>query len=110
MTKNKSGKSKGLTKSAIFQELSEKSGASRKQVASLFDSLGALIKRSLKKDGDVVTIPGLLRLKLRRTKAVKGGKQVPNPFRPGEMMITKDKPAKNVVKAYAVKALKESVQ
>ena len=103
-------KSKGLTKSAIYQELAEKSGTSRKQVSAVFDSLTTIIKRSLKKDGDVVTIPGLLRLKLRRTKASKGGKQVPNPFRPGEMMITKDKPAKNVVKAYAVKALKESVQ
>ena len=103
-------KSKGLTKSAIYQELAEKSGTSRKQVSAVFDSLTSIIKRSLKKDGDVVTIPGLLRLKLRRTKASKGGKQVPNPFRPGEMMITKDKPAKNVVKAYAVKALKESVQ
>ena len=110
MTKNKTGKSKGLTKSAIYQELAEGSGTSRKQVAAVFDSLSALITRNLKKDGDVVTIPGLLRLKLRRTKAVKGGKQVPNPFRPGEMMITKDKPAKNVVKAYAVKALKEAVQ
>jgi nucleoid DNA-binding protein len=110
MAKNKSGKSKGLTKSAIFQELAEKSGASRKQVASVFDSLGALIKRTLKKDGDVVTIPGLLRLKLRRTKAVKGGQLKPNPFKPGEMITTKDKPARNVVKAYAVKALKESVK
>jgi nucleoid DNA-binding protein len=108
MAKNKG--SKGLTKSAIYQELADKSGASRKQVAAVFDSLGVVIKRSLKKDGDVVTIPGLLRLKLRRTKAVKGGKSVPNPFRPGEMMVTKDKPAKNVVKAYAVKSLKESVQ
>jgi nucleoid DNA-binding protein len=110
MAKNKSGKGKGLTKSSIYQELAEKSGTSRKQVSAVFDSLGSMIKRSLKKDGDVITIPGLLRLKLRRTKAVKGGKQVPNPFRPGEMMVTKDKPAKNVVKAYAVKALKESVQ
>jgi nucleoid DNA-binding protein len=110
MTKNKTGKSKGMTKSAIYQELADKSGTSRKQVAALFDSLSALIKRNLKKDGDVVTIPGLLRLKLRRTKAVKGGKQVPNPFKPGEMMITKDKPARNVVKASALKALKEGVQ
>lgn len=107
MAKNKS---KGMTKSAIYQELAEKSGTSRKQVAAVFDSLTHIIKRSLKKDGDIVTIPGLLRLKLRRTKASPGGKTVPNPFRPGEMMVTKPKPAKNVVKAYAVKALKESVQ
>ena len=110
MTKNKSGKSKGMTKSAIYQELAEKSGTTRKQVGAVFDSLGALIKRNLKKDGDVFTIPGLLRLKMRRTKAQPGGKEVPNPFKPGEMIITKPKAAKNVVKAYAVKALKEAVQ
>lgn len=110
MAKNKTSKGKGMTKSAIYQELGDKSGTSRKQVGALFDSLNAMIKRSLKKDGDVFTIPGLLRLKLRRTKAVKGGKSVPNPFRPGEMMVTKDKPARNVVKASALKGLKESVQ
>jgi nucleoid DNA-binding protein len=106
----KTAKSKGMTKSAIYQELAENSGVSRKQVGSVFDTLSGMIKRSLKKDGDVFTIPGLLRLKLSRKKAVKGGKQVPNPFKPGEMMITKDKPARNVVKASALKALKESVQ
>jgi nucleoid DNA-binding protein len=107
MAKNKA---KGMTKSAIYQELAEKSGTSRKQVAAVFDSLSDMIKRSLKKDGDVFTIPGLLRLKLRRSKAVKGGKQVPNPFKPGEMMVTKDKPAQNRIRASALKALKESVQ
>jgi len=107
MAKNKS---KGLTKSAIYQELADKSGTSRKQVAAVFDSLSDMIKRSLKKDGDVFTIPGLLRLKLRRSKAVKGGKQVPNPFKPGEMMITKDKPAQNRIRASALKGLKEAVQ
>lgn len=110
MAKMKTGKSKGMTKSAIYQELADKSGATRKQVASVFESLNAMIARSLKKDGDVFTIPGLLRLKLSRKKAVKGGKQVPNPFRPGEMMVTKDKPAKNVVKVRALKSLNESVQ
>ena len=107
MAKNKS---KGLTKSAMYQELADKSGTSRKQVAAVFDSLSDMIKRSLKKDGDVFTIPGLLRLKLRRSKAVKGGKQVPNPFKPGEMMITKDKPAQNRIRASALKSLKEAVQ
>jgi len=110
MTKNKTAKGKGLTKSAIYQELADQSGTSRKQVATLFESLGALIKRNLKKDGDVVTIPGLLRLKLSRKKAVKGGQIKPNPFKPGETIVTKDKPARNVVKASALKALKESVQ
>ena len=108
MGKNKT--SKGMTKSAIYQELADKSGATRKQVSAVFDSLNSLIKRNLKKDGDIFTIPGLLRLRLRRKAAVKGGQMKPNPFKPGEMITTKDRPAKNVVKAYPVKALKEELQ
>ena len=51
MGKNKT--SKGMTKSAIYQELADKSGATRKQVSAVFDSLNSLIKRNLKKDGDI---------------------------------------------------------
>src|SRR5262249_56716962 len=104
MGKMKTGKSKGMTKSAIYQELAEKSGVSRKQVASVFESLSAMITRSLKKDGDVFTIPGLLRLKLSRKKAVQGGKQVPNPFRPAPLMTTKAKPPKKTLKLRALTA------
>ena len=42
--------------------------------------------------------------------AVKGGKEVPNPFKRGEMMITKSKPARNVVKALPLKNLKDMVK
>jgi nucleoid DNA-binding protein len=110
MAKNKTAKSKGLTKSAIYQELADSSGVARKQVAAVFDSLSAIIKRQLKKDGDVITIPGLLKLRLVKKKAIKGGKTIPNPFRPGEMIVTKDKPARNVIKASALKSLKDMVQ
>lgn len=111
MAKSKAAKSKGgLTKTAVYDELANAAGITRKQVSSVFDALGGLIKKSLKKDGDVIKIPGLLRLKLKRTKAVKGGEVKPNPFKPGETIVTKDKPARNQIKAVALKNLKDMVQ
>ena len=113
MAKNKQttpGKAKPMTKSAVYQELADKAGVSRKQVQTMFEALSGLIKRSLKKDGDAFTIPGLLKLRLVKKKAVKGGKTVPNPFRPGETMVTKDKPAKNIVRARALRGLNELIQ
>ena len=110
MTKNKSGKSKGMTKSAIYQELAEKSGTTRKQVGAVFDEMIKLIHADVGKKGPgIFTLPGLLKIK-RVSKPATKTRTIPNPFKPGEMMITKPKPAKNVVKAYAVKALKEAVQ
>ena len=100
----------GPTKTAIYDELAQSAGISRKQVAAVFDALGGIIKKHLKKDGDAFKVPGLFRVKLKKRKAVKGGKMVPNPFKPGEMMMTKDKPARNDVKVQALKALKDSVQ
>jgi nucleoid DNA-binding protein len=105
----KATKGKAPTKSQVYSELAEKGGITRKQVGEVFDALGGLIKKHLKKDGDTFTIPGLIRLRLRRTKAVKGGKQVLNRFT-GQMTTTKDKPARNVVRARALKGLNELVQ
>jgi Bacterial DNA-binding protein len=103
---------KPMSKSAVFASLAETTGLSRKQVGDVFTALEALIKGQLtgKKGPGVFNIPGLLKLKLKRTKAVKGGKSVPNPFKPGEMMITKDKPAINKVRAMPLKNLREVVQ
>ncbi len=102
-------KGKAPTKSQVYQELAEKAGVTRKQVATVFEALGGLIKKHLKKDGDTFTIPGMIRLRLARKKAVKGGKQVLNRFT-GQMTVTKDKPARNAVRARALKGLNELVQ
>jgi DNA-binding protein HU-beta len=107
--KKPAAKGKAPTKSQVYTELADKIGITRKQVSELFDALGGMIKKNLRKDGDTFTIPGMLRLTLRRKKAVKGGKTVPNRFKPGEMTVTKDKPATNVVRARALKGLKELV-
>jgi nucleoid DNA-binding protein len=102
-------KGKAPSKSAVYSEIAEKVGITRKQVGEVFDALGGLIKKHLKKDGDTFTIPGMLRLRLKRSKAVKGGKTVINRFT-GQPTVTKDKPAMNKVRARALKGLNALVQ
>jgi nucleoid DNA-binding protein len=103
-------KTKKLTKTAIHQELANTTKLSKKQVAEVFDALTAIIKKELGKKGPgEFTLPGLLKLKLVRKPATKAGKR-PNPFKPGEMMEVKAKPAHNVVKARPLKSLAELVK
>ncbi|MEE9422699.1 MAG: HU family DNA-binding protein, partial [Gammaproteobacteria bacterium] len=67
-----------------------------------------LIKRDLKRNGPgVYTVPGLMKIKVVRKPATKSRKGV-NPFT-GEAMVFKAKPARNVVKVLALKALKDMV-
>ena len=99
---------KAMTKSEIYSAIAEKTGLTRKQVASVFDGLGGLIANSLGKKGPgIFTMPGLLKLKVVRKPATKEREGV-NPFT-GEKMIFKAKPARNVVKALTLKALKNMV-
>lgn len=114
MAENKSkadGASKPMSKSAVFQVLSEKTNLTKKQVAEFFDALTDLIKRELGKKGPgaVNVIPGLLQLKLKDMPATKK-RMAPNRFKPGTMMEIKAKPARNVIRPRALKALKELVQ
>ena len=110
MADNNASKVKAMTKSAVYQELAEDTKLSRKQVAEVFDALSKLIKRELGKKGPgVFAIPGLVRFTLKRYPATKAGKR-PNPFKPGEMMDVKAKPARNKVRPRALKGLNEMVK
>ena len=101
------GKPQG--KSQTFADLAEATGLNRKQVSQFFDALADLIKRELGKKGPgVFTLPGLLKLK-RITKPATKATTKPNPFKPGEMMEVKAKPARNIVKAKPLKTLKEMI-
>jgi nucleoid DNA-binding protein len=103
-------KAKKMTKTGIYQELSNTTKLSKKQVGDVFDALTNLIKKELGKKGPgEFTLPGLLKLKLVKKPATKAGKR-PNPFKPGEMMDVKAKPAHNVVKARPLKTLAELVK
>ncbi len=97
------------SKSQTFADLAEATGLSRKQVAEVFDALAELIKRELGKKGPgVFTVPGLLKLK-KVTKPATPATTRPNPFKPGEMMTVKAKPATAKVRAQPLKSLKEMV-
>ncbi len=99
---------KPRTKSEIYLGLSETTGLTRKQVASVFDNLAGLIKKDLGSRGPgVFTLPGLVKLKRVVKPATKARKGI-NPFTGQEMMF-KAKPARKVVKALALKALKDMV-
>lgn len=101
---------KPMNKSQIYQALAESSELSKKQVAAFFDALSKLIQKELGKKGPgVLAVPGLLKLK-RITKPATKETTKPNPFKPGEMMVVKAKPARNLVKAQPLKNLKEMIK
>ena len=99
---------KPITKSETLQALGEATGLTRKQVAAVFDELGKLIHKNLKKGPGVFALPGLVKLKVVHKPARPARKGI-NPFTKQEMMF-KAKPARNVVKALPLKGLKEMVK
>ncbi len=102
---------KSITKGQFITEIAETTALSKAQVSSVFDTMSEIIVKQLSKKGPgVIAIPGLLKLKARRVPAAKGGKSVPNRFKPGEMTVTKDKPAHTKVSVRALKGLKESLK
>jgi nucleoid DNA-binding protein len=105
---NTNGGIKPRTKSEVYKEVSNKTGLTRKQVASVFDSMAGLIKKDLGNKGPgLFTIPGLIKVKVIKKPATKARMGV-NPFTGQEMMF-KAKPARKVVKAQPLKALKQMV-
>jgi nucleoid DNA-binding protein len=102
-------KPKAATKGEVFAHIAEKTKLSKKDVAGVFAALNELIHRELGKKGPgVFQVPGVLKLRAINKPATKA-KQAPNPFKPGEMMTIKAKPARKVIKASPLKALKDSV-
>lgn len=98
---------KPMTKSEIYASLAESTGLTRKDIANVFDELSALVAKNLGKKGPgQFSLPGLAKLKAIRKPATKAA-QKPNPFKPGEMMTVKPKPARTDVRIRAVKNLKE---
>jgi nucleoid DNA-binding protein len=108
MAKKQSKSGKPRSKSQIYSDIAQDTGLSRKQVALVFENMAELIKQDLSKKGPgVFSIPGLLKIKVRTRPATKARKGI-NPFT-GEETIFKAKPARRVVKAAAMKALKDMV-
>jgi nucleoid DNA-binding protein len=97
---------KPMTKSAIIGEIAENTQLSKKQISSVFDELGILIERHIKKRSPgQFTLPGLMKIKVKRKPATKARKGI-NPFT-GEETVFKAKPARKVVKIRPLKKVKE---
>ena len=95
-----------LTKSTLFMTIAERTGLKKKDVDAVFSELSSVIEGHVKRNGaGTFTLPGLLKLKVVRKPATRARKGI-NPFT-GEPTVFKAKPARNVVKATPLKALKD---
>ncbi|MDH5392340.1 MAG: HU family DNA-binding protein [Gammaproteobacteria bacterium] len=99
------------SKTAILNEIAENTDLSRKQVSAVLDELSDLTERHIKKRacGEFV-VPGLMKVITVRKPATKARKNVPNPFKPGELMDVAAKPARTMVKVRPLKKLKEMAE
>jgi nucleoid DNA-binding protein len=104
--------SKQRKKSEIYTVIAEHVGISRKQVAGVFDVLGRMMAADLAKptasQNKVFVVPGMMKVQSIYKPATRAT-QKPNPFKPGEMMTVKAKPARTVIKIRPLKGLKSMV-
>ncbi len=97
---------KAATKTEILTNIAGETGLTRRQVASVFESLSEQIKKSVGKKGPgIFVVPSLMKLMVIQKPATKAHKGI-NPFTKEEQMF-KAKPARKVVKIRPLKALKD---
>ena len=96
------------SKTDVLRTIAENTDLSRKQVQDVLDTMAAMIKRDLSRNGPgQFSVPGLMKITVQRKPATKERPGV-NPFT-GEHTIFKAKPARNVVKIRPLKGLKDIV-
>ena len=93
-----------MTKGALAKALATEHGLKQKACAEVINSVVAIATQEVKKTG-VFTIPGLCRLKTRSKPATKAGVRMMF----GKETKVKAKPAKTIVKAYPVAAVKKHI-
>lgn len=99
---------KKYTKTEILNEIASNTDISKKDVAAVIEELTVLIERHVKKRAvGEFTLPGLLKIKSVVRPARPARKNVPNPFKPGELMDIPKKPATTRVKVLPLKKLKD---
>merc|ERR1712093_892207 len=103
-TMKKAGGSKAMTKGALLKAIATEHDMKTKDCSNILSSLVAIATKEVKKTG-VFTIPGVCRIKTRVKPATKAGVRMMF----GEEMKVKAKPARTVVKAYPVAALKQQI-
>ena len=95
-----------LTKSALLNIIAEQNNISRKQAGEVLSTIESVVLGSVHPKGaGEFTLPGLLKVTLRKVPARKAGTLIRNPAT-GEMMKAAAKPASVRVKVRALSKLK----
>lgn len=94
---------KSISKGGIADAISADTELKKSDVSKVLGALADLAAKEIKKGK--FTIPGICMIKTRKKPATKAGKR--EMF--GKVVVVKAKPAKTVVKAFAVAALKQAV-
>ena len=96
------------SKTEILQNIATATDLTKKQVGAVLDALTDEIRKNLGPRGNgVFALPGLIKIEKKRVPARPAKKDVPNPFKPGEVRDVPAKAAYNKVKVRALRALKE---
>ncbi|MFP5440799.1 MAG: HU family DNA-binding protein [Gammaproteobacteria bacterium] len=97
--------SEPMAKSALLQHIANNTQLARKQVAAVLEELSSVVAAHVnKKSKGQFVMPGLFKITVVRKPAQKGGKKV---IMMGKEVITKAKPARNVVRIRPLKKLKD---
>ena len=101
---------KAPSKTEILTNIATASGLTKKDVGAVLEALAEEIKKNVGSRGPgVFAIPGLVKIERKKVPAKAAQKNVPNPFKPGEMRDIAAKPASVKVKVRALKNLKDMV-
>merc|ERR1719359_1735228 len=95
---------KSMPKSGIADALATACETKRSEMSKVLDALSELAEKETKGTGKF-TIPGICVVKTRHKKATKAGKRMAF----GKEIKCKAKPARTIVKAFAVKSLRSVV-
>merc|ERR1719152_710503 len=95
---------KAMSKGAFLKAIAEEHGLKQSECSKVFNSLVDIASKEVKKTG-IFTVPCLCRIKTRTKPATKAGVRVMF----GKETKVKAKPAKTIVKAYPVAALKKQI-
>merc|ERR1739841_149315 len=96
---------KAMTKGALTKALATEHDLKQKVCSQVLNSFVAIATQEVKKMG-IFTIPGVCRIKTRTKPATKAGSRMIF----GKETKVKAKPARKIVKAYPVAALKNQIQ
>merc|ERR1711977_473070 len=95
---------KAMTKGALAKAIATEHGLKQKACTEVLNSFVSIATTEVKKSG-VFTIPGICRIKTRTKPATKAGVRMMF----GQETKVKAKPARTIVKAYPVAALKKQI-